>query len=131
VFGIFGTASQSAQISVTGTSISALGFGTGTAGTITCVTTAPAVPYITLTNTGAASAQLTGVVITWTGSNNQHSLMAATTCKGGAAGSTSATTYAEFDGGPQVTSAPVIGQSYSGSATLSNGAQVLFTGTWQ
>jgi flagellin-like protein len=131
VFGIFGTASQSAQISVTGTSIAAVSFGTGTAGTITCVTTAPATPYITLANTGTASAQLTGVVITWAGSNNQYSLTAATTCTVGAAGAASGTTYAEFVATPKVTSLPVVGQAYSGSATLSNGAQVLFTGTWQ
>ena len=131
VFGIFGTASQSAQVSVTGTSIAAANFGTGTAGTITCVTTAPAVPYITLANTGTASAQVTGVTITWAGANNAYALTAATTCTVGAAGAASATTYAQFIATPKVTIAPVQGQAYSGTATLSNGAIILFTGNWQ
>src|SRR5579871_6837272 len=120
VFGIFGTASQSAQIAVTGTSINAAGFGTGTSGTITCVTTAPATPYITLANTGTASAQVTGVTITWAGDNNQFALTAATTCQIGGAGSASATTYAQFVATPKVSQAPVVGSTYSGSATLSN-----------
>ncbi len=131
VFGIFGTASQSAQVAVTGSSITAAGFGTGTSGTITCVTTAPATPYITLANTGTASTQVTAVTITWAGASNQFALTAATTCLIGGAGSGSATTYAQFVATPKVTSAPVIGSTYSGSATLSNGAVVLFTGTWE
>ena len=132
VFGIFGTASQSAQVSVTGTSLTAADFvATGTAGTVTCQTTVPATPYLTLANTGTASAQVSSVTITWAGANNAYPLTAATTCQIGAAGSASATTYAHFIASPGVTSAPTIGASYSGSATLSNGAQVLFTGTWQ
>src|SRR5579872_621541 len=131
VFGIFGTSSQSAAISVTGTTLTAAGFGTGTSGTVTCVTSAPAVPYLTLTNGGTASAAVTGVTIAWAGSNNNFALTAATACAVGAAGSASATTYAEFVASPQVSVMPVSGQSYSGTVTLNNGAQLLFTGTWQ
>jgi len=131
VFGIFGSASSAAQISVTGTSLTAAGFAAGTAGDITCVTTAPAVPYITLTNTGTASATVTGVTITWAGANNAFALHAATTCSVGAAGSASATTFAQFTTTPKVTVLPVAGQTYSGIVTLSNGAQLLFTGIWQ
>ena len=131
VFGIFGTSSQAAQISVTGTTLTAAGFGTGTAGTVTCVTTAPATPYITLTNSGSASAQVTGVTITWAGASNNFALTAATTCSVGAAGSTSAVTFAEFVATPKVSAGTVAGQGYSGTVTLSNGAQLLFTGSWQ
>jgi len=131
VFGVFGTSSQSAQIQVTGTTLTAVGFGTGTAGTVTCVTAGPAAPYLTLTNTGTSSASITGITITWGGANNQFSLTAATTCSIGGAGSTSAITYAQFVAGPQVTITPVTGQVYSGTITLSNGANVLFTGSWQ
>ena len=129
VFGIFGTSSQAAQISVTGTTITAAGFGTGSAGTITCVTSAPASPYLTLTNSGSAGAQVTGVVITWAGVNNNFAMTA--TCTVGAAGSASAVTYAEFVATPKVSVLAVAGQTYSGTVTLSNGAQLLFTGTWQ
>jgi flagellin-like protein len=129
VFGIFGTSSQAATISVTGATLTTAGFGTGTSGTITCVTTAPTVPYLTLTNAGSASSQVTGVTVTWAGAANNFAMTAA--CSVGAAGSASAVTYAEFVASPQVSVAPVSGQSYSGTVTLSNGAQLLFTGTWQ
>jgi len=131
VFGIFGTASQSAQIAVTGTTLTGAGFGTGTGGTVTCVTSAPAAPYLTMSNTGTASASVTAVTITWANGNNVFHLTAATTCAVGAAGSGSATTYAEFVATPLVSSAAVAGSSYSGTVTMSNGAQLLFTGTWQ
>jgi len=130
VFGVFGTSAQSAQIQVTGTTLNALGFTAGAGGTITCVTTGPTAPYITLTNTGTASSSITGITITWGGANNPFALTAATSCAIGGAGSASAITYAQFVAA-KVTIAPTIGQSYSGTITLSNGANVLFTGTWQ
>ncbi len=131
VFGVFGTSAQSAQISVTGTTMAAASFQpAGTAGTITCVSTAPIAPYITLTNSGTAAAAVTGISITWAGANNNFALTAATTCSVGAAGSASATTYAQFVA-PKVSVLSVTGQTYSGTITLNNGAQLLFTGTWQ
>ena len=131
VFGIFGSTSNSAQISVTGTTITAAGFGTGTAGTVTCVTTAPAAPYISLTNTGTAASAVTGITITWGGANNLFALTAATTCNVGAAGTATSVTYAQFVGTPDVTVAPVVGQTLSGTVTMANGAILLFTGNWQ
>jgi len=130
VFGVFGTSAQSAQIQVTGTTLNALGFTAGAGGTITCVTTGPTAPYLTMTNTGSASSAVTGITITWAGANNPFALTAATTCSVGAAGSTSAVTYAQFVAG-KVTVLPVSGQTYSGTITLSNGANLLFTGVWQ
>jgi flagellin-like protein len=129
VFGIFGTSSQSAQIAVTSTSLPATNFpGAGPSGTASCLTTGEATPYITLTNTGTASAQVTGVTITWAGASNAFAMSA--TCTVGGAGSTSATSYIQF-ATPKLATAAVAGQTYSGSVTLSNGAVVLFTGTWQ
>ena len=131
VFGIFGQAQNSAQIAVTGTALTAVGFGTGTSGSVTCVTTNPTTPYITLTNTGTGSAALATITITWAGTNNAFALAGGTTCSVGAAGTISATTYAQFVGSPQVSVATTGGQAYTGTVTLTNGAQLLFTGTWQ
>ena len=131
VFGIFGQAQNSAQIAVTGEALTAAGFGTGTSGTITCVTSGQSTPYITLTNTGSGSAALATITLTWAGSNNAFGLTTAGTCSIGAAGTVSATTYAEFVGTPKVSFLPTAGQDYTGTVTLTNGAQLLFTGTWQ
>jgi len=119
-----------AQLSVTGTSLNAADFAAGAAGDITCVTSGPASPYITLTNTGTASATVTSITITWAGANSGFDLHAATTCSVGAAGSASATTFAQFTTTPKLAEPPVVGQTYSGIVTLSNGAQILFTGIW-
>jgi flagellin-like protein len=133
VFGIFGQAQNSAQIAVTGEALTAAGFATGTAGTITCLTTTPGAgtPYLTLTNTGTGSAAVATITITWAGTNNAFALTAATSCAIGAAGTVSATTYATFVATPKVTVATTSGQAYTGTVTLTNGAQLLFTGTWQ
>jgi hypothetical protein len=125
------SSSLSAQVAVTGTSLNAAGFGMGTSGAITCVTTSPVAPYITLANTGTEGTVATGLVIIWAGAANYFSLTQAASCDVGAAGSSSAIIYAEFVATPKVSTAPVAGQTYSGYVTLSNGAQVLFTGTWQ
>jgi flagellin-like protein len=131
VFGIFGQAQNSAQIAVTGTALTAASFGTGTSGTITCVTSNPATPYLTLTTTGTGAAALATVTITWAGADNAFPLAAATTCPIGSAGTASATTYAEFSATPEVITAVDRGQAFTGTVTLTNGAQLLFSGTWQ
>ncbi len=131
VFGIFAQGQNSAQIAVTGTALNALGFTSGTGGTITCTTAAPALPYLTLTNTGTGSSAVASITITWAGSNNAYALTASTTCSIGAAGTTAAQTFAQFVATPKVSVLPVSGQAYTGTVTLTNGAQLLFTGTWQ
>jgi flagellin-like protein len=133
VFGIFGQAQNSAQIAVTGEALTAAGFGTGTGGTVTCLTTTPGAgtPYLTLTNTGTGSAAVATITITWAGTNNAFALTAATSCAIGAAGTASSTTYATFIGSPMVSFVTTSGQAYTGTVTLTNGAQLLFTGTWQ
>jgi len=131
VFGIFGSSSNVAQIGVTGTAMLAADFKTGgSTSTFTCATTAPATAYITLTNTGTAAATVVSVTITWAGSNNAFS--GPSTCSVGGAGSATATSYIVFPTTSTVlTSNAAAGQTYNGVATLSNGATVLFTGTWQ
>ena len=137
VFGIFAQGQNSALVAVTGTSLLAVDF-TATAGvtTFSCVTAAPAIPYLTVTNTGSGSAAIATVSITWAGTNNAFS--AAATCNIGASGTTSATSYLDFvaaAGGNHLTAtgatSAVAGQSYTGTITLTNGAQLLYTGTWQ
>jgi flagellin-like protein len=130
VFGIFGTSSQSAQISVTNAALTGTDFTTGGAATYTCATTATAGVSITLTNTGTAGASVTGATITWAGASNAFTL-ASGTCSVGGAGSPTATTYLVFANPGLVATNAGSGQAFSGTITLSNGAQVLFSGTWQ
>jgi hypothetical protein len=52
-------------------------------------------------------------------------------CSIGASGSTTATTYLVFPATSKITPSAVSGQTYTGTVTLSNGAQLLLTGTWQ
>jgi len=129
VFGIFGTASQSAQVSVTNTALLGTDFTAAGTATYTCKTAATAGLTLTLTNIGTAGATVTGATITWAGANNAFT--DATTCTVGAAGSATATTYIVFTSPALVTIAAVSGQTYSGTVTLSNGAALLFTGTWE
>jgi len=131
VFGVFGQAGNPAQIAVTGVALTAAGFGTGTSGRVTCVTSSPAAPYVALTNTGTGILAVASVTITWAGNDNSFTLVSGTSCPVGAAGTTSATTYAEFTATPELRTAVTTGQSFTGAVTLSNGAMVLFSGTWQ
>jgi flagellin-like protein len=140
VFGIFGSASATANVQVTGAVAPAASFGTVAADltAYTCASTpptaaSPATPYIVLANTGTASASVTGVTITWAGASNVFTPTA--TCTVGAAGATAvtaaATMYLALTLTPKLTVAPVSGQTYSITVTLSNGASVLYTGTFQ
>jgi len=130
VFGIFGTASQTAQIAVTTVTAPAAQFAVAGAGvTFTCATTAGANAYLVVTNTGTAAATATGVTLVWAGQNNAYTPSAA--CSVGAAGSATATTYINLAALARVGTLAVTGQTFQGTVTLSNGAEVLFTGTFQ
>jgi flagellin-like protein len=133
VFGIFGTSSQSAQIQVTTAALAHADFTTGGAGTAVtaCGNAVPATSYMTLTNSGTAGATVTGVSLTWAGATNPYTLPAGCTVgAAGSTGSTGATVYLTF-ASEKIATLVVAGQTYSGTITLSNGAQLLFTGTWQ
>ncbi len=84
---------------------------------------------MSLTNTGTGSAAVATVSITWGGSNTAFTVSGA--CNIGASGSTTATTFIIFPSTTKITPSAAAGQVYTGTVTLSNGAQLLFTGTWQ
>ena len=129
VYGIFGEGENSAQVAVTGTALLAVDFQTGSAGTaFTCASTSSAA-YLTLTNTGTGQASVATISITWAGGNTAYTLTG--TCNIGASGSTTATTYIIFPATTKITPSAIAGQTYTGTVTLSNGAQLLLTGTWQ
>ena len=131
VFGIFGTASQTAQVAVTSVTAPSGDFSTTTgASAFSCATTAGADAYLVLTNTGTAAASATGVTLTWAGANNAF-VPPGTGCSIGAAGSATATLYINLPPSATLTSTATIGQTFQGTVTLSNGAEVLFTGTFQ
>jgi len=129
VFGIFAQGQNSAQVAVTGTALLAAYFlNGGSTQTFTCATSAsPA--YLTLTNTGSGSASVATMSLTWAGGNTAYTLSG--TCNIGASGSATATTYIIFPATTKTTPSAIAGQSYTGTVTLSNGAQLLLTGTWQ
>ncbi|MGD1055194.1 MAG: archaellin/type IV pilin N-terminal domain-containing protein [Nitrososphaerales archaeon] len=110
VFGLFGSFTSSAQISAV---------------LVTCHNTAPANCAVSLQNTGSSNAtptacslQIAGVATSGTTST------AAVTAGAGAIAETCALGAGGAAGG-------AIGSTAQGSFTLSNGASVTFTGTWQ
>ena len=129
VFGLFAQGQNSAQVAVTGTALKASDFlSGGSTKTFTCATTSSG-SYMTLTNTGSGSAAEATVSFTWAGGTTAY--VGPTNCNIGASGSATATTYLLFPATSQITPSATAGQSYSGTVTLSNGAQLLFTATWQ
>ncbi len=129
VFGIFAQGQNSARVAVTGTALMASNFlSGGTTKTFTCATTS-AGSYLTLTNTGTGSASVAAISFTWAGGNTAYT--GPTGCNVGASGSATATTYLLFPGTSTISPGAISGQSYTGTVTLSNGAQLLLTGTWQ
>jgi hypothetical protein len=129
IFGSFGHAQNSAQVAVTGNALPAADFtSAGTTNTFTCAASSSAA-YLTLTNSGTGGATIEGISITWAGSNTAYSLSGL--CDIGASGSLNSTQYVIFP--PTTTMSPdaATGQTYTGTVTLSNGAQLLFVGSWQ
>ena len=133
VFGIFGSSSSSAQVSVTSQNlVAAHNLAAGSTTTFTC-NVAGAANDLTLTNTGTAATTVTGVTITWAGAVNSFTPSGA--CTVAAAGNAGATTNGNpisilFPNTNTVTVNAVTGQTYTGTVTLGNGAVLLFTGTW-
>jgi hypothetical protein len=129
IFGVVGRVQNSAQIAVTGTVLAAADFtAAGTTSTFTCATSSSDA-YLTLTNTGTGGAAVATVSITWAGSNTAYTLSGS--CSIGASGSGTATRYIVFPPTTWMSPSATAGQAYTGSITLSNGAQLLVTGTWQ
>jgi flagellin-like protein len=129
VYGIFGQGENSAQTAVTGTALISGDFmSSGTTTAFTCATSSSSA-YLTLTNTGTGSASVSTISVTWAGGNTAYTVSGI--CNIGASGSATATTYIIFPATTQITPSAIAGQGYTGTVTLSNGAQLLFTGTWQ
>jgi flagellin-like protein len=126
VFGIFGSATSVAQVTVVGT---ALAHPT-VAGTFAaaCLTTAPASTsgYLQLTNTGTASTVASTISLTYGGSTFSVALTGGTTCTVPSGGSM-------YIGITTLTGFPAIGssgQQFTGFVVMSNGAQVVYTGVF-
>jgi hypothetical protein len=129
VFGIFAQGQNSAQIAVTGTALLATYFtATGSTMTFTC-STASSGAYLTVTNTGTGSVASATISITWGGINTAYTLSGV--CIMGASGSATSTLYIIFPATTKIPLSAVAGQTYTGTVILSNGAQLLLTGTWQ
>jgi len=119
----------SVQIAVTGTAFLASYFLTGgSTKNFFCATTSSG-SYLTLTNTGTSSASVGAISVTWAGSNTVYT--GPNNCNIGAAGSSTATTYLLFPATNTITPSAISGQAFTGTVTLSDGEQLLFTGTWQ
>jgi flagellin-like protein len=132
VFGIFGSSSNSAQVSVTSQNLLAADFTTGAVVAPTC-NVAGAANDIVVTNTGTAASSVTGVTITYAGSVN--SFTPSTGCLVAAAGNAGATTNGNpmailFSGANHLAVGATTGQSYTGTVTMANGAVLIFAGTF-
>jgi len=128
VFGIFGSSSNSGEVQVTGISLvgATLAAGSNTASP-TCATGAAA-NSITLTNTGTAAASATSMSITYGGAVVTFAITGSCTVTpaGLASGNPLTITMAATD----LVSGAVSGASYSGTVTMSNGAILIFAGTF-
>jgi flagellin-like protein len=129
VFGIFAQGQNSAQVAVTGTALIAALFTAANAGTTFTCATSSSLAYLTLTNTGSGSTSVASVSLSWAGGNTAYTLSG--TCNIGASGSSTSTSYIIFGIFTHISPSATAGQSYTGTVTLSNGAQLLLTGTWQ
>jgi hypothetical protein len=129
VFGVTGHAQNSAQVTVTGSALFATDFTSASATTtFTCASSSPG-SNVAITNTGTAGSSATTVSIIWAGSSTAYAPSG--TCDIGATGSSTASAFINFPSTTKLTPSGIAGQTYTGTVTLSNGAQLLFTGTWQ
>ncbi len=81
--------------------------------------------YVTLSNLGTANAQVTAISLTFGGNTYSATL---TNCGGTSPINAGGTLYLQFTANAAAASST--GQQYSGFAVISNGAQVVFTGTF-
>jgi flagellin-like protein len=131
VFGIFGSASSTAQVQVTGQNLIAADLTTGVPVAPTCSITGAA-NDLTLTNTGTAATTVTGVTITWGGAVNSFSIAVCTSAAAGNVGATSNGNPISilFTATNHLSASAVTGQTYTGTVTLGNGAVLLFSGAF-
>jgi flagellin-like protein len=125
VFGIFGSFSSSATVTVTGVAIPSGATSGAFPSTATCSTSAAA-PYVAISNSGTGSTTVTGISITYAGNTYSATISG---CTIGAAGSATATYYVEMTGFTPLAS-QYKGIQFVGAVTLGNGASVSYTGTF-
>jgi len=128
VFGIFGSSSNSAQVQVTGIAlVGATLAGGSNSATPTCATGASA-NSITLTNTGTAAASATSLSITYGGAVYTFAITGACTVTpaGKASGNPLTLAMAATD----LVTGAASGASFTGTVTMSNGAILIFAGTF-
>jgi flagellin-like protein len=124
VFGLFGASSNTAQVQVVNAALIHNSAASTTLG-VTCQSTAPSggFGFIQLSNLGTANTQVTAVSITIGGVTTSASL---TSCGGTSPVIAGQNLYLAFNSVPTSSS----GQQYSGFVVTSNGAQVVFTGSF-
>ncbi|MEM3671163.1 MAG: type IV pilin N-terminal domain-containing protein [Thermoprotei archaeon] len=136
VFGLFGSFTSTAQISVIATSIAASSNDISVISTTAtpvdaaiCYgsTSQPTGAYIELSNSGTASASVTAVSITFGGQT--YSMSSSTTTSTTCSVQPGKVLYVSL--ALQVYSLPGSGNQFVGSVTMSNGAQVPFSGAFQ
>ena len=135
VFGTLSTQENSPQVSVVAASFAAADFETGSHGGLTTSFTCGAATgsYLKVSNTGTAGTEVTAVTLTWAGSINVYSLSGS--CAVGANGSVNSTQFLLFSGDPRATKVltanAVSAGIFTGTVALSNGAVLLYTGTFR
>jgi len=117
VFGLFGSFTSTAQVSVTSTALSSTTWTTGVAGTIVA------------SNTGTGNTNINSVSMTYSGQTCSLTNVAYNPATGQVKAGASNTITLTTDAG--CTTAPTSGEQFVGSLSLSNGGQVAFTGTFQ
>jgi hypothetical protein len=129
VFGVTGRAQDSAKVTVTGSALVAADFvSTSPATVFTCASASPG-SDLSLTNTGTLGVSVASVSINWAGSSTTYAVSGS--CSIGAVGSPTSSIYIVFPTTTKLAPSAIAAQNYSGTVTLSNGAQLLFTGAWQ
>lgn len=129
IFGSIGQSQNTALVEVTATSMNGGDFqSSGSVTDFTCSGAASG-SWLSVSNSGTATISVSSVTITWAGGNSVFAVDGP--CDLGPSGSGSATVYLTFPPTTQINIDAITGQTYKGSVGLSNGVQVLFTGTWQ
>ncbi|MEM3186087.1 MAG: type IV pilin N-terminal domain-containing protein [Conexivisphaerales archaeon] len=130
VFGLFGSFTKNAQVTVIGVSASS---GTSTTAKALCYpSTSKSLSgsgadfiNVTLTNTGTGATNVTSISVTFGGQTYTDATLSGS-CFIGASGSNNSTLTVSFT--PGASSNP--GEQFTGTVSLANGAELPFTGTF-
>ena len=124
VFGVFGSASSTANVGVTSVGLSHIAVSGSAVVVGTCTTTVPGGSFLYLTNTGSAGTTALSMSITYGGITNAGNIGGCTIPAGGSI-------YVPITNVPIVAGlSSYAGVTFNGYVVTGNGAQVLFTGTF-